>query len=145
MTPSASPPAAAPHLTIGHVARAAGVAIDTIRYYEREGLLPVPARRLSGYRDYTPDAVTRLRFIRRAKELGFSLPEIRELLALSADRERGVRGVKQRAEARLAEIERRIRELKRVQRGLKNLIDACPGHGALERCPILTALSHEEA
>ena len=134
----------APHLTIGRVARAAGVGIDTIRYYEREGLLPAPARRISGYRDYTPDAVTRLRFIRRAKELGFTLPEIRELLALSADRERGVRGVKQRAVARLAEIDRRIRELKRVQRGLKNLIDACPGHGALECCPILTALSHEE-
>src|SRR5487761_2634570 len=136
--------AASPHLTIGRVARAAGVAIDTIRYYERERLLPEPERRLSGYRDYTPDAVTRLRFIRRAKELGFTLPEIRELLALSADRERGVRGVKQRAEARLVEIERRIRELKRVQRGLKSLIDACPGHGALESCPILTALSHEE-
>ena len=135
----------ASHLTIGRVARAAGVAIDTIRYYEREGLLPEPERRLSGYRDYTPDAITRLRFIRRAKELGFSLPEIRELLALSADRERGVRGVKQRAEARLVEIERRIRELKRVQRGLKNLIDACPGHGAPERCPILTALSREES
>ncbi len=134
-----------PHLTIGRVARAAGVAIDTIRYYEREGLLPEPERRLSGYRDYTPDAVTRLRFIRRAKELGFTLEEIRELLALSADRERGVRGVRQRAEARLVEIERRIRELKRVQRGLKNLIEACPGHGAPERCPILTALSHEEA
>ncbi len=145
MTPSANPPAAAPHLTIGAVARAAGIAIDTIRYYEREGLLPVPARRLSGYRDYTPDAVVRLRFIRRAKELGFSLPEIRELLALSADRERGVRGVKQRAEARLAEIERRIRELQRVQRGLKNMIDACPGHGAPERCPILAALSREES
>lgn len=136
--------AASPHLTIGRVARAAGVAIDTIRYYERERLLPEPERRLSGYRDYTPDVVTRLRFIRRAKELGFTLPEIRELLALSADRERGVRGVRQRAEARLDEIDRRIRELKRVQRGLKNLIDACPGHGALECCPILTALGHEE-
>lgn len=137
-------PAQPPRLTIGRVASAAGVGIDTIRYYEREGLLPEPERRLSGYRDYTPDAVTRLRFIRRAKELGFTLPEIRELLALSADRERGVRGVKQRAEARLVEIDRRVRELKRVQRGLKNLIGACPGHGALESCPILTALSHEE-
>ena len=135
----------ASHLTIGRVARAAGVAIDTIRYYEREGLLPEPERRLSGYRDYAPDAITRLRFIRRAKELGFTLGEIRELLALSADRERGVRGVRPRAETRLAEIERRIRELKRVQRGLKSLIDACPGHGAPERCPILTALSHEES
>src|SRR5487761_2639620 len=101
------PAQGAPRLTIGRVARAAGVGIDTIRYYEREGLLPEPERRLSGYRDYTPDAVTRLRFIRRAKELGFTLEG--------------------------------IRELKRVQRGLKSLIDACPGHGALESCPILTA------
>jgi len=138
------PAQGAPRLTIGRVARAAGVGIDTIRYYEREGLLPEPERRLSGYRDYTPDAIAQLRFIRRAKELGFTLEEIRELLTLSADRERGVRGVKQRAEARLAEIGRRISELKRVQRGLKNLIDACPGHGALESCPILDALSHEE-
>ena len=133
-----------PHMTIGRVASAAGVGIDTIRFYEREGLLPEPERRLSGYRDYTLDAVARLRFIRRAKELGFTLPEIRELLALSADRARDVRGVKQRAEARLGEIDRRIRELKRVQRSLKHLIDTCPGHGALESCPILAALSHEE-
>ena len=131
-------------MKIGELAKRTGCPVETIRYYEREGLLPEPERRLSGYRDYTPDAITRLRFIRRAKELGFTLPEIRELLALSTDRERGVRGVKQRAEARLAEIDRRIRELKRVQRGLKNLIDVCPGHGAPERRPILTALSHEE-
>ncbi|GAP65974.1 transcriptional regulator, MerR family [Mizugakiibacter sediminis] len=131
------------HLTIGAVAKRAGVGIDTIRYYEREGLLPAPRRRASGYRDYDADTVERLRFIRRAKELGFSLDEIRELLALSADRERGVRGVKQRAEARLGEVERRIRELQRVRRGLKLLIDACPGHGALEHCPILRALGEE--
>ena len=138
--------AARPYLTIGRVARAAGAVIDTIRYYEREGLLPEPEpeRRLSGYRDYTLDAVARLRFIRRAKELGFSLPKICELLALLADRTRGVRGVKQRAEARLGEIDRRIRELKRVQRGLKHLIDTCPGHGALESCPILATLGHGE-
>ena len=85
----------------------------------------------------------RLRFIRRAKELGFTLAEIRELLTLSSDRERGVRGVKARAEARVAEVERRIRELQQVRRGLRRLIDACPGHGALERCPILNTLGEE--
>ena len=100
-----------PHITIGAVARRAGVGIDTIRYYEREGLLPEPQRRASGYRDYGPDVVERLRFIRRAKDLGFTLEEIRELLALSTDRERGVKTVKQRAEARLGEVEHRIREL----------------------------------
>lgn len=130
--------------TIGAVARRAGVGIDTIRYYEREGLLPPPRRRASGYRDYDPSAVERLRFARRAKDLGFSLKEIRELLALSTDRERGVAGVRQRAEIRLHEVEQRIRELQRVRRGLQQLIEACPGHGALEHCPILRALGGEE-
>jgi MerR family copper efflux transcriptional regulator len=102
--------------------------------------LPQAPRRLSGYREYQLDDVRRLRFIRRAKDLGFTLAEIRELLALSSDRERGVRGVKVRAEARLAEVERRIRELQQVRRGLKRLIAACPGHGALDRCPILNTL-----
>jgi len=134
----------APHITIGTVARRAGVGIDTIRYYEREGLLPEPQRRASGYRDYGPDVVERLRFIRRAKDLGFMLEEIRELLALSTDREHGVKTVKQRAEARLGEVERRIHELQRMKRGLRQLIDACPGRGALEHCPILRALGGEE-
>jgi MerR family copper efflux transcriptional regulator len=130
----------ATHLSIGAVAKRAHVGIDMIRYYEREGLLPAPRRRLSGYRDYDAAAVARLRFIRRAKELGFTLEEIRELLALSADRERGVRGVKQRAQARLVEVENRIAQMQRMRRGLKRLIDACPGHGALDECPILHAL-----
>jgi MerR family copper efflux transcriptional regulator len=129
--------------TIGQVARHAGVGIDTVRYYERNRLLPQAARRLSGYREYGDGDVQRLRFIRRAKELGFTLAEIRELLALSTDRERGVRGVKARAEARVTEVERRIRELQQVRRGLKRLIAACPGHGPLDRCPILAALGEE--
>ncbi|HEX5489127.1 MAG TPA: heavy metal-responsive transcriptional regulator [Rhodanobacteraceae bacterium] len=131
------------HLTIGSVARRAGVGIDTIRYYERQGLLPPPPRRASGYRDYGEAAIERLRFIRRSKDLGFTLDEIRELLALSSDRERGVRDVKRRAETRLAGVEDRIRELQKVRRGLKQLIAACPGHGPLEHCPILRALGGE--
>ena len=134
----------AQHVTIGTVARRAAVSIDTIRYYERAGLLPAPRRRASGYRDYDPGVVERLRFIRRAKDLGFTLEEIRELLALSTDRERGVKSVKRRAEARPDQVRQRIRELQRVQRGLQKLIDACPGHGALEHCPILRALGRED-
>jgi len=88
--------------------------------------------------------IERLRFIRRAKDLGFTLEGIRELLTLSTDRERGVKSVKQRAQARLGEVEQRIRELQRVKRGLRQLIDACPGHGALEHCPILRALGGED-
>jgi MerR family copper efflux transcriptional regulator len=131
-------------LTIGTVAKRAGVPIDTIRYYEREGLLPEPLRRASGYRSYGEGTVAQLRFIRRAKALGFTLDEIRDLLALSADRQRGVKSVKQRAEERLAAIETRIAELQRVRDGLVELVASCPGHGAPEHCPILRALNDEE-
>src|SRR5690242_6043470 len=129
------------HLTIGALARGAGVGIDTIRYYEREGLLPPPRRRDSGYRDYDRGTVERLKFIRRAKALGITLEDIRQLLALSADHERGVRNVRQRAETRLADIEQRIRELQRVRRGLKRLIEACPGRGDPGACSILGVLN----
>lgn len=133
-----------PSLTIGTVAKRAGVPIDTIRYYEREGLLPEPLRRASGYRSYNESAISRLRFIRRAKDLGFTLDEIRDLLALSVDRHRGVKAVRQRAEQRLASIDARIAELMRVRKGLEQLIEACPGRGDPEQCPILRALADEE-
>jgi MerR family copper efflux transcriptional regulator len=132
-------------LTIGTVAKRAGVPIDTIRYYEREGLLPEPLRRSSGYRSYNETAVRQLRFIRRAKDLGFTLDEIRDLLALSSDRRGGVKAVRKRAEQRLASIEARIAELTRIRKGLQQLIEACPGHGDPEHCPILRALADEEA
>lgn len=129
------------HMRIGVLASNSDTSIDTIRYYEREGLLAAPRRRASGYRDYDATALERLRFIRQAKHLGFSLEDIRELLSLSEDRERGVRGVKQRAQARLAVVEERLAQLQRMQEGLQQLIDSCPGHGPLEQCPILKALS----
>ena len=130
-------------MTIGRLAKQAGVNIDTIRYYERNGLIPEPTRRLSGYREYGSTDVARLRFILRAKDLGFTLAEIGELLSLSADRD--VKGVKRRAEGRLEQVEHKIKELQRVRRGLKTLIEACPGHGDLEHCPIIAALSEEHA
>jgi MerR family copper efflux transcriptional regulator len=130
-------------MTIGRLAKQTGVNIDTIRYYERNGLIPEPVRRASGYREYEISDVQRLRFIMRAKELGFTLAEIGELLSLSADRD--VRGVKHRAEQRLGQVEHKIKELHRIRRGLKTLIDACPGRGDLEHCPIVAALSGEEA
>ena len=132
-------------LSIGAVAKRAGVAIDTIRFYEREGLLPEPQRRPSGYRSYDEGAVAQLRFIRRAKELGFTLEEVRELLVLSHDRRKGVRAVKQRAQQRLQTLESRIAELQRVRDGLAQLIAACPGHGRPEQCPILRALNDDGA
>ena len=129
-------------MTIGRLAKQVGVNIDTIRYYERNGLIPEPVRRASGYREYETADVRRLRFILRATALGFPLSEIGELLSLSADRD--VRGVKRRAEEHLDQVEQKIKELQRIRRGLKTLVDACPGHGDLERCPIVAALSGED-
>ncbi len=129
-------------MQIGTVAAQAGVAVDTVRYYERKGLLPAARRRPSGYRDYGADELARLRFIRRAKALGFSLDDIRTLLTLSEDR--SVAQVKQTAQAKLVDIEARINELERIRTGLRTLITACPGHGRAELCPILNALTQEE-
>jgi MerR family transcriptional regulator, copper efflux regulator len=128
-------------MTIGRLAKEAGINIDTIRYYERKRLIPEPVRRASGYREYEAGDLRRLRFILRAKDLGFTLAEIGELLSLSGDKD--VRGVKRRAEQRLEQVEYKIKELQRVRRGLKTLVDACPGHGDLEHCPIVAALSSE--
>lgn len=129
-------------LSIGELAKQAGVAIDTVRYYERNDLLAPAGRLASGYRRYGAEELKRLRFIRRAKALGFSLDDIRALLALSAERD--VARVRLAAKHQLAEIEQRIAELDRIRRGLSTLIDACPGHGRSEACPILNALTQEE-
>jgi DNA-binding transcriptional MerR regulator len=118
------------------------VSIDTVRFYERNDLL-APARRLpSGYRRYGESQLKQLRFVRRAKALGFSLAAIRELLTLSEGR--NVAKVKRMAAKHLAEVESRIVELERVRDGLGTLIAACPGHGRAEACPILNALQEED-
>lgn len=127
-------------LTTGQVARQAHVNVETVRYYERRGLLPEPARRPSGYRNYSPDAVRRIRFIRHAQQLGFSLQEVSELLRLRVDPEIPCSEVKQRAEAKHGEIERRIDDLRRMQQALTALADACTGEGPISECPILDAL-----
>jgi len=127
-------------LTIGQVARRAGLGVQTIRYYEREGLLPKPARRPSGYREYPEGVVRRLLFIRRAKELGFSLREIRELLALRVDPGCTCGEVKTRALAKVTDVERKIAALRRIRGALLDLADACPGGEATGDCPILEAL-----
>jgi DNA-binding transcriptional MerR regulator len=112
-------------MNIGQLAREAGVPIDTVRYYERNGLLPVPARRASGYRDYQESDVERVRFIRRAKTLGFNLGEVRELLTLSDARsERGSPDLKALASAQLAQIETRLAQLGRLRTALQRMADA---------------------
>jgi MerR family copper efflux transcriptional regulator len=128
-------------LTISQLAQRADVPIDTIRYYERARLIAEPPRRPSGYRQYPEDTVQRLRFIRRAKALGFSLDEIADLLALSG--KRNVAAVKRSAQQKLAEVEQKIAELNRIRDALSQLVTACPGHGRPERCPILAALNEE--
>jgi MerR family copper efflux transcriptional regulator len=129
-------------LTISQLAQRAGVPIDTIRYYERARLIAEPPRRASGYRQYPEETVRRLRFIRRAKALGFTLDEIAELLSLSS--KRNVAAVKRSAEQKLADVEARIAELSRIRDGLSRLIQSCPGRGHAEDCPILAALNEDE-
>lgn len=130
-------------LTISQLAKRADVPIDTIRYYERSGLIAEPPRRPSGYRQYPPEMAKRLRFIRRAKALGFTLEEVAELLALSS--KRNVAAVKRSAQEKLAGIDARIAELSRIRAGLSRLIDTCPGHGKAEHCPILAALNEHQS
>jgi MerR family mercuric resistance operon transcriptional regulator len=127
-------------LSTSDVARQGGVNLESIRFYEREGLLPRPPRTASGYRVFTPDDVRRVRFIKRAQELGFSLREIKELLALRFDPETSCADVRARAETKLADIDRRISDLKRMRKVLARLTTACPGWGNLDGCPILGSL-----
>lgn len=131
-------------MTIGQVAREAGVGVETIRFYERVGLLEEPPRRQSGYRQYSPDAVKHIRFIKRAKELGFSLKEIKELLYLRVDTSTSCGAVKRRAEAKISDIERKVQDLQRMKRALVKLAAACSGRGPISECPILDALEPNE-
>ena len=112
-------------------------------YYERQGLLPQPPRQPSGYRSFQASDVVRLRFVKRAKALGFTLEEVRDLLALSSRREDDMGSLKQAAQQKLAGVEAKLAELTRIRDGLRTLVQACPGHGALEACPILHALDEE--
>jgi DNA-binding transcriptional MerR regulator len=129
-------------LGIGKLAKRGGVGIDTVRYYERHGLLAPRSRLASGYRRYGDVELARLRFIRRAQGLGFTLREIKQLLALSAQRD--VARVKRSAQTKLLDVQARITALERVRDGLATLIAACPGHGRAGDCPILRALTGEQ-
>ena len=130
-------------MRIGELARQAGVNIDTVRYYERSGVLPAPARSASGYRDYDATDLARLHGVRRAKHLGFTLNETVELLALDACDAADMAPVRAAAAAKLADVQARIEQLTRVRDALHALVDACPGHGARSACPILRAFHLE--
>lgn len=114
---------------------------EAIRFYEREGLLPAPPRTPAGYRKYRPDNVGRLRFIRHAQDLGFSLAEIRDLAHLSEQRGRDCGGVLSRTREKIAEIDEKIGQLLALRQALQKLAEACTGGRRMEQCPILASLS----
>ncbi len=130
-------------LTIGHLADASGVNLETVRYYERRGLLPKPPRTASGYRLFPIEAAQRLRFIQRAKELGFSLKEIGELLSLRVSPTTTSAGIRAKAEAKITDIRSKIRTLKSMEKALRKLTQSCTGCGPVAECPILESLDRE--
>jgi MerR family mercuric resistance operon transcriptional regulator len=127
-------------LTIGEVAKAAEVAVETVRFYEREGLIAPPPRRRSGYRQYPPDTVRRLRFIRQAKDVGFTLKEIGDLLSMRVDAEMTCADVRGLARSKIADIDARIAALQHMRLALEKLARRCRGEGPTSQCPILDAL-----
>jgi MerR family transcriptional regulator, copper efflux regulator len=132
------------HLTISQLAKQAQVTVETVRYYERRGLLPEPPRRTSGYRQYSQDDLAYLQFIRRAQTLGFSLNEIAELLALRVDPATSCHDVRERGVHKLADVDAKIRALEEIRVALQRLIAACSGQGPISACPIFDALTTPE-
>ena len=131
-------------LTIGQLAQHAGVGVETIRFYEREGLIAEPERRASGYRQYSRDAVRRVQFIRRAKDLGFTLKEIQEILELRVDPDCGCADVREQARAKIRDIEQKIESLEQMKAALERLAKKCRGKGPTSECPLLEELEREE-
>jgi MerR family transcriptional regulator, copper efflux regulator len=128
-------------LTIGTAAREAGVGVETIRFYERQNLVERPQKPVgAGVRRYPSETVARIRFIREAQQLGFSLREIRELLALRADPAADCSKVRQQALAKLHEVHDKIERLRQIGAALETLIAACPAQGGLQACSIIDAL-----
>jgi Hg(II)-responsive transcriptional regulator len=131
-------------LTIRQVATAADVNVQTIRYYERRGLFPAPRRTPAGYRQYTDDAVARLRFIRHAQDLGFSLQEIQELLGLRVRHGAACDAVEAKTRQKIDVVQQRIRDLQRMKRTLKRLAAACAARRPTDDCPILEVLEDHD-
>ncbi len=131
-------------LTIGQVAKRSGIGIETVRFYERKGLVEEPPRTDSGYRQYPEDVVARIRFIRRANELGFKLSEISELLSLRVDPDTTCADVRKQTEFKIADVEDKIRVLQGIKTALKKLAASCAGTGPTSECPILEALDSQQ-
>lgn len=131
-------------LKIGDVAQRGGVNLQTIRYYEREKLLPEPPRLASGYRVYPEQTVRRVRFIKRAQEIGFALAEIRELLAIRIDGGRDSAEVRALANGKITDIEAKIQTLHRMKKALRRITERCSGCGPASECPILESIDSDE-
>ncbi len=127
-------------LKSGELAKQAGVNVETLRFYERKGLLVEPPRRASGYREYPPDAVQRIRFIQRAKELGFTLREIKGLLELKVDPDTTCAVVKERAAEKIVGVKQKVSDLKKIERALSKLMNSCRENSPIDECPILKHL-----
>ena len=128
-------------LRTGEVAKRAGVNVETLRFYEREGILPEPPRRTSGYREYPPETVDLIRFIKRAQELGFSLKEVQGLLDLRQAPRRAPGRVPRLVKTKIDEIEHKIRDLEAMRRALGELLCACEEKTGSACCPIIASLS----
>jgi Hg(II)-responsive transcriptional regulator len=128
-------------LHTGELARQAGVNVETLRFYEREGLLAEPPRRPSGYREYPPEAVALVLFIQRAKQLGFSLKEVKELLALREVPRATCGDVVVIAERKVADIDAKISDLRAMRAALTKLLKECPGSAPIAQCPIIESLA----
>lgn len=131
-------------LTIGQLAQQSGVQVETVKFYQRRGLIERPPRPESGFRKYSSEAVRQIRFISRAKDLGFSLQEIGELLSLRVVPGTSCRAIKARAEAKLADIRQKQKDLERMEIILRQLAETCQGRGPLSECTILGALDKDE-
>ena len=132
------------NLTIGELAKSAEVNPETIRYYERQGLIQKPPRLQSGYRAFPGQTVDQIRFIKQAQELGFSLKEIKELISLRNDPKATGSDVRRQAEAKLSEIEEKMKALQSIKSELLGLMTICNGPGAIKDCPIIKALSSKK-
>ena len=130
--------------TIGNLAKEAGVNLETVRFYERQGLLNKPPRSASGYRLFPAEAARRLRFIRRAQELGFSLAEIRELLSLRVSRTTTSAEIRARAEAKITDVKAKIKSLEAMKQALRKLTKTCGGCRPVAECPILESLGRDD-
>ena len=134
-----------PGMTIGQLAKAVGVNLQTVRYYERRGLVVPMHRKESGYRIYGEEALQRLRFIRNAQQLGFTLKEIAELLSLRVSSTARCGTVQVKALTKLEQVQHKVRELQRLARALQELVQSCRVGETTDHCPILNSLEHERS